>query len=223
MYPAVLSGHQVPVIPHIINHQSLASIIVFDYWLCNRDRTRKNILLREEPKNVYRLWAIDHAEVFGSFNWQKSDLERLPQGLLESATHKIMACFIEDKTAFQEQVELIQTIPILLTEEIVSLIPDDWEVSKEEKKAMVGALIKSRRKILPRQIKRFIKKFRKQGSNPLLPFTLLSLVNTNSNNTVNLVNFSLYLRKNVTIYFIVNGNDCISIIATASVHHISNV
>lgn len=155
--PGCLNGHQVPIIPHIMNHKSLASIIVFDYWLCNRDRTRKNILLREELKNIYRLWAIDHAEVFGSFNWQKADLENLPQGLLSSATHKIMAKFIEDKADFQEQVELIQTIPILLMEEIVDLIPDDWDITREEKKAMVTALIKSRRKVLPKQIQRFLK------------------------------------------------------------------
>lgn len=155
--PSCLDGHQVQIIPHILNHQSLASIIVFDYWLCNRDRTRKNILLREELKHTYRLWTIDHAEVFGSFNWLKNDLESLPAGLMKSATHKLMASFIEDKMSFQEQLELIQTIPILLIEEIVELIPDDWGVSKEEKKAMVTALIRSRKKILPWQIKRFIK------------------------------------------------------------------
>ena len=35
-----------------MNHHSLASIIVFDYWLYNGDRTRKNILLHEVSENL---------------------------------------------------------------------------------------------------------------------------------------------------------------------------
>ena len=49
--------------------------------------------------------------------------------------------------------ELIQTIPIHLIEEIVSLIPDDWMVSKEEKKAIVHTLVNRRKKMLPETIK----------------------------------------------------------------------
>lgn len=155
--PDCFDGHQVKIVSDITNHQSLASIIVFDYWLCNRDRTRKNILLHEEPMNSYQLWAIDHAEVFGSYNWVQSDLEKLPDGLLKSATHQLMALFIEDERVFGEQLELIQTIPILLIEEIVGLIPDDWNVSREERKAMVSALVRRRKKTLPWLIQRFVK------------------------------------------------------------------
>lgn len=157
--PDCLDGHQVSTtIPRIINHQSLASIIVFDYWLYNGDRTRKNILLHEEHNHSYRLWTIDHAEVFGTYNWLESDLEQLPVGLIKSATHQLMAAFIKDETSFTEQLELIQTIPIFLIEEIVSIIPDDWLVSKEEKKAIVNTLVNRRKKILPEVIKEFIKK-----------------------------------------------------------------
>lgn len=155
--PDCFDGHQVTIVPHIINHDSLASIIVFDYWLCNRDRTRKNILLHEESRNSYRLWAIDHAEVFASYNWLQADLEKLPDGLLKSATHQLMALFIEDERVFGEQLELIQTIPVLLIEEIVGLIPDDWNVTREEKKAMVSALVRRRKKTLPWLIQRFVK------------------------------------------------------------------
>ncbi|MFC9599748.1 HipA family kinase [Peribacillus butanolivorans] len=154
--PNCVDGHQVSNVSKIINHQSLASIILFDYWLCNRDRTRKNILLHEESPDSYQLWAIDHAEVFGSYNWLQPDLDMLPIGILKSATHKLMALFIEDEKHFIEQLELIQTMPILLIEEIVALIPDDWGVSMAEKKGMVTTLLSRRKNILPKVVQKFI-------------------------------------------------------------------
>ncbi|MFD4819712.1 HipA family kinase [Peribacillus butanolivorans] len=154
--PNCIDGHQASHVSNIINHQSLASIILFDYWLCNGDRTRKNILLHEENLNSFQLWAIDHAEVFGSYNWLLPDLGRLPVRILKSTTHQIMALFIEDEKQFTEQLELIQTMPILLIEEIVALIPDDWGVSIEEKKAMVTTLLSRRKNILPKLMQKFI-------------------------------------------------------------------
>lgn len=156
--PDCSDGHQVIDIPKITNHRSLASIILFDFWLCNTDRTRKNILLHAEPENSYKLWTIDHAEVFGSCNWCLSDLENLSVYNIKSATHQIMAQFIEDEENFTEQLEIIQTIPTFLIEEIVAVIPDDWMISKEEKDALVSTMIMRRKKILPKLIKQFIKK-----------------------------------------------------------------
>jgi hypothetical protein len=156
--PGCLDGHQVNTLPHIINHHSLAGVILFDYWLSNKDRTRKNILLREESPNSYLLWVIDHAEVFGSYNWLQPDLETLSADIMKSATHQLMALFIKNEKNFTDQLELIQTIPILLIEEIVALIPDDWLVTKEEKKAIVSTLLTRRKKILPELMWKFIKK-----------------------------------------------------------------
>ncbi|WP_071396087.1 HipA family kinase [Bacillus tuaregi] len=154
--PDCLDGHQVLDIPKIINSDELASIIVFDYWLYNSDRTRKNILLQKAQGNILRLWAIDHAEVFGTYNWQMDEIENLPVGLIKSATHQIIADFIQDEKEFFEQVDIIQKIPIFLIEEIVSMIPDEWGVTKEEKKAMVNALLMRRKKVLPDLIQKFI-------------------------------------------------------------------
>jgi hypothetical protein len=156
--PDCMDGHQTPNISSISNHQSLAGVILLDYWLCNRDRTRKNIVLCEEDSGNYHLWIIDHAEVFGAYNWLASDLEGLSEQLLKSATHQIMAKFIESENSFTDYLELIQTIPIFLIEEIVSMIPEDWMVSKEEKKAMISALVTRRKSALPHLMQRFLKK-----------------------------------------------------------------
>jgi hypothetical protein len=156
--PDCYDAHQVPAVSNIINHQSLAAIILFDYWLCNRDRTRKNIILCEDTANFYQLWIIDHAEVFNSYNWLQSDLEALPVAIMKSATHQLMASFIKDEQDFTEQLEIIQTLPIYLIEEIVALIPDDWAVTKEERKAIVSTLVARRKKNLPELMQKFIKK-----------------------------------------------------------------
>ncbi|WP_160718902.1 HipA family kinase [Bacillus sp. USDA818B3_A] len=151
-------GHQVESDPVIINDQPLAGIILLDYWLCNQDRTRKNILLREKENGSFHLWMIDQAEIFGTNSWLRSDLEDLPVEVLKSATHQIMAQNIREEQIFKEFFELIQTMPIYLIEEIVSVIPDEWLVSPEERKTIVTTLVTRRRKILPELMKKFIKK-----------------------------------------------------------------
>jgi hypothetical protein len=151
-------GHQVTDVPAISNRENLSGIILFDYWMCNRDRTRKNIVLCDDTPNSYRLWIIDHAEVFASYNWTLADLESLPITILKSATHQLMACFIDNEQDFYEQLEIIQTIPTHLLEEIVALIPDDWQVTSEERKAIVTTLVTRRKRILRKLMERFIKR-----------------------------------------------------------------
>lgn len=154
--PNCKDGHQVSTIQHIVNSRDLPGIILFDYWLSNEDRTRKNILLHEENANNYHLWIIDHAEIFGSYSWLVPELEYLPQKIMKSATHQIMAGYIDQEKEFWKQLDIIQTFPILLLEEIVECIPEDWLVTKEEKKAIVGRLVNRRKKTLPLLLKKFL-------------------------------------------------------------------
>lgn len=156
--PACFDGHQVGAVPAITNHETLAGIILLDYWLCNRDRTRKNILLCKETPDAYKLWMIDQAEIFNSYSWGIEDLKVLPDGLMKSATHQLMARFIKDENDFYHYLELIQTTPILLMEEIFSLIPEDWMVTQDEKKAAISTLLKRRKELLPRLMRRIIKR-----------------------------------------------------------------
>jgi hypothetical protein len=156
--PDCFDGHQVTSVPAISNKDSLAGIILFDYWMSNRDRTRKNIILCNDSPNSHYLWIIDHAEVFSSYNWTLQDIESLPNTLLKSATHQIMACYIENEQEFSEQLEVIQTLPIHLIEEIVTVIPEDWQVTSEERKAIVSTLVTRRKRILRKLMERFIKR-----------------------------------------------------------------
>ncbi|WP_108670738.1 HipA family kinase [Peribacillus acanthi] len=155
--PDCFNGHELTTIPHLNNPQSLAAIIVFDYWLCNKDRTRKNILLCDESPETYKLWIIDQAEIFGSHSWEQPDLDKLTGKIMKSATHQFMASFIDDEKQFAEQIEIVQKIPQLLLEEIMSLMPEDWNITSDEKNAIVNTLLKRRKKTLPEQIEKFIK------------------------------------------------------------------
>ncbi|WAA08643.1 HipA family kinase [Fervidibacillus albus] len=155
--PDCVNGHECPTPIHCENKETVPSMIVFDYWLFNRDRTRKNVLFQRKHGNVYRLWTIDHAEVFNSYRWTLDELNRLPKDeLLESATHRFLARFIDTEDGFSKAIEIMQKMPTLLIEDILELIPEDWNVSKEEKKGIVRQLIHRRKKIVPNLIDRFI-------------------------------------------------------------------
>ncbi|GKU82896.1 HipA family kinase [Niallia sp. NCCP-28] len=153
--PACQNGHEVGTIKAVSNASCLAGIIAFDYWLYNRDRTRKNILFQKDGGN-YRVIIMDHAEIFNSYNWQKDDLSKLPAGIIKSATHQLIHSFVPDKCMYKESLQTIQAMPIHLLKEIVACIPEEWHVTEEEKKAIVETLIKRREK-LPQIIDHFIK------------------------------------------------------------------
>ncbi|MCM3602003.1 hypothetical protein M3175_14780 [Robertmurraya korlensis] len=156
--PDCYNAHEVNQIKKIVNEQQLASIILFDYWLSNRDRTKKNILLKEAGNGMYDLWIIDHAECFGSYNWTGEQVEDLPVKILKSATHRLMAQFVNDESDFYEAIKVIQTIPNFLIEEIVSIIPEDWQVSLEERKILSQFLIRRRKKMLPSSLRKFMER-----------------------------------------------------------------
>ncbi|ARK28850.1 HipA family kinase [Halalkalibacter krulwichiae] len=120
-----VNAHETKV-ENILNYNDMAKIIVFDYWLCNTDRTRKNILLQEQTAGNHFLWIIDNAEIFDSYSWTMNDLENLPQNLIRSATHELMVRFIKEEKDFKIALTHIQSIPTQLLEEILSFVPNDW-------------------------------------------------------------------------------------------------
>ncbi|RBW69957.1 HipA family kinase [Bacillus taeanensis] len=154
--PNCRNGHQTSI-THIRNTNHLAAIILLDYWIYNTDRTKKNILLKEHKEDTHYLYIIDHAKAFGSTRWSLLDLSHLKQKVIKSATHSLMASFIIDEKDFKEQVKIIQSIPRLMIEEIVSFIPADWELLADEREALIDILVYRRDKVLPYLVHKFIK------------------------------------------------------------------
>ncbi|WP_160646708.1 HipA family kinase [Chengkuizengella marina] len=141
---------------HISNVEDLAKVVVFDYWLCNTNRTHQNVMLKNESPGVYHCWLMDHSEIFSSISWTAADLENLPETVLNNVTHQTLANYIPNEKKFIEQIEVIQTIPTLLLEEILSLIPEEWKISEEEQKNVLKTLNYRRHKVIPRVINQFI-------------------------------------------------------------------
>ncbi|WP_138416113.1 HipA family kinase [Aquibacillus sediminis] len=140
----------------IVNKDTLAGIIVLDYWLANVDRTRKNVFFEEVEAGKYKLWAIDFGDSFGSFNWTEDDLDHLPETVMPSATHRLLATFIKNEQEFTRQLDIINAIPALLLEEIMGLIPDDWGLTNQEGNKLIKTLLDRREKVLPQVIDQFV-------------------------------------------------------------------
>ncbi|MBA2877676.1 hypothetical protein HNR63_000710 [Anoxybacillus kamchatkensis] len=142
-------------IEHVENGWQLASVIVFDYWLYNRDRTRKNVII-EQREERQTLWIIDHADICGCSAWTVEQLKQLPQTLIDSKTHRMMASFTTLKQ-FEQAIAIIQTMPTLLIEEMTKHMPEDWDITEEERKQLVHTLVYRRDHLVPRLIRKFCK------------------------------------------------------------------
>ncbi|GAE26929.1 hypothetical protein JCM9140_3037 [Halalkalibacter wakoensis JCM 9140] len=129
-----LSDYSTNLVDKITNSEQLAGIIVLDFWLSNPGRTQKKLLVKEWRNSEYKLWIIDHAKSFGSASWKRSDLKTLPKDMNESYTHQLIASSTTKEWNLKEYLERIQSIPALLLDEILSFVPEEWSLSKEEKK-----------------------------------------------------------------------------------------
>lgn len=154
--PGCKNAHELTA-PNVVNRDQLAGIIIFDYWLYNQDRTRKNVLFKETEDQKHQLFIIDHADIFGSFAWDNSSLSTYCRKLMKSATHELIAEFIEDEKAFYDQLAIIQSIPIHLLNEIVEFVPEEWGITEDDKKQVVDYLVCRRDIVLPKLIRDFIK------------------------------------------------------------------
>ncbi|NNU95399.1 HipA family kinase [Anoxybacillus sp. EFIL] len=139
----------------IANADQLAGVIVFDYWLYNCDRTRKNVIIEQNGEHQ-TLWIIDHADICGSFAWTVEQLKQLPQTLIESATHRMMASFVTVQQ-LEEAIAVMQTMPTLLLEEMTKHMPDDWPMTEEERKQLVHTLVYRRDHVVPHLIRKCCK------------------------------------------------------------------
>ncbi|MEH7385229.1 HipA family kinase [Bacillus sp. JJ1521] len=154
--PNCQNAHELTT-PNVINRKQLAGIIIMDYWLYNLDRTKKNVLFKKVVEGNHELYIIDHADLFGSYAWDSRNLSTYCRKLMKSATHELIASFIEDEKDFYDQLAIIQSIPIHLLNEIADYTPEDWGITEEEKKQVVDYLVCRRDIVLHKLIRDFIK------------------------------------------------------------------
>lgn len=133
---------------YIINKEDFLKIILFDNLIYNIDRHKGNILMSAGNKNgENKIYIIDHSHVFklGPM-WDKYQLKRMiedrdymSQQVMEfnENTYKILASGIDFSTRYDVLLNEAEKIKNTFSDEylmdLVSKIPNEWEVDLEEK------------------------------------------------------------------------------------------
>ncbi|MEH7385239.1 HipA family kinase [Bacillus sp. JJ1521] len=132
----------------IINYEQLAGVIAFDYWLGNVDRNRKNLLLKRINQSDYQFYIIDHGHCFNKARWTVDTFKELP--IMSSSwrkAHKIYMLFLQKDEGIFTYIKRINELPLISIQGIVHSIPEDWEVSENEKEALIDYLVVSRERL----------------------------------------------------------------------------
>lgn len=131
-----------PTKKEIRNSQVLAGIFVFDHWVHNADRTKSNILLERLPEGQYDIHMIDHGKCFpGGYKWNKATLQEQAKFKKDSIVHIWGVGMLEDRSILSSYIEQILALPEVVIEEVIREIPPDWNVSIQDREALVTYLI----------------------------------------------------------------------------------
>lgn len=133
------------------NRDILAGIIVFDFWLRNRDRDPSNILLKPIGQSDYFIHIIDHGNCYPS----KEELLKLiadPSQLKLSSVHKWCLSMLDDKRELTDFLKKIMNVKERLIWEFISSIPGDWQIPSIEKKDFYIDIVEVKQ-VLPHIVK----------------------------------------------------------------------
>jgi hypothetical protein len=131
------------------NHDHLAGIIVFDIWIDNTDRKEGNVLLEPQQQGKYYLHMIDHGRIFANAKWTVETLKKMPKMVLTQRVHKWFAALLQSPNEIHATIEKIIALPNEEISHVIYSIPDDWDVSKMEREALVTRLVKAKQ-LLPK-------------------------------------------------------------------------
>lgn len=132
----------------IVNRKDLVGLIIFDYWLCNSDRHRNNILLEPLSEEGYYVHLIDHSHCFpGSFKWSKASLNEGPKKLRNRIVHQWCASLLNERSELTTFVEKLTNLADTSIYHIIQSIPADWDVSQDERDALFTYLSRSKKRM----------------------------------------------------------------------------
>lgn len=129
----------------VSNRQHLAEIIAFDLWIGNTDRKENNVLLEPLEHGEFYLHLIDHGRCFSKALWTSKSLKKMPKMEIDLNVHKWCAGFLENAAELQAAIEKIKAIPQEAIHQVIESIPSDWDVTEEEREALVGHLVNARK------------------------------------------------------------------------------
>ncbi|MEH7351251.1 HipA family kinase [Gottfriedia acidiceleris] len=146
-----------PTINEVNNPHVLAGILVFDYWVHDADRTKSNILLKRLPDGKYDIHMIDHGKCFpGGYKWNAETLQKSKKFKKDSVVHIWTVDILNDLNTIKSYIEKILALSEASIEEVIQDIPEDWNVSYEDKVALFNYL-KERKKTLSDSVYTFVK------------------------------------------------------------------
>lgn len=148
-------GGSVKELEKVVNANEIGRLVVFDNWLLNQDRHPPDLTARDpnydnvllevlsNKKNSYlRVLAMDHTHCLtcgGDLNVKIANIDRVKDerlyGLFPGFKPYIRQNVVQDAA------RKLSTVDRTTVEEIVSLIPNEWEVDQAVRKAMTDLIV----------------------------------------------------------------------------------
>ncbi|WP_134699042.1 HipA family kinase [Ammoniphilus sp. YIM 78166] len=129
----------------IVNTDVLPGIVVFDHWLSNDDRNRNNILLKRKKRGGYCVFIIDQGNCFpGGFRWTIDTLREYPRPIRKRPFHQWILSMLSHPDELNRYIYNVKQLPESLLWETITSLPDDWNISWDEKSALFNHLIRGR-------------------------------------------------------------------------------
>ena len=117
------------------NQETLADLIVFDYWLGNTDRSRRNLLLQRNERGECHFLLIDHGNCFRE--------KRISPFRFRTA-HKWCLSLIDDTERLAHSVQKVQNLSNDTILEIIHSVPKEWNVSQQQKESIFHYLVEGK-------------------------------------------------------------------------------
>lgn len=134
------------LISQVDNKDVFPCIILFDILTFNCDRSINNCVIQVKEDDRYKFFIIDHGHCFGSPKWDASLVDKV--GTWNGNVMPEVANCIEGTDPFRIHVEKIKkSLSNELISKIVNEVPNEWEITSEERKALKAFLIGQRDRI----------------------------------------------------------------------------
>lgn len=131
-----------------MNHNDAVKILIFDLLIGNNDRNRGNLMINSNSKELI---MIDHTHIFNiGVVWDEWQLARLETEPFDTSRLNrfnyvnLINSFVFNSAFYNELDDFIDKVKSI-TEEIVEIfledLPEDWNISSNEKKAIVSFVV----------------------------------------------------------------------------------
>lgn len=130
----------------IINHSILAGMIIFDQWVYNSNRNVNSLLLQPLEQGGYYVHMIHHYRCFpGGYRWNAETIgSQKPEYRILNQVYRWCFSLLDDDEMLAAFAEGIKSLPEERIKQVIESIPDEWEVSSEEREALYDYLIKEK-------------------------------------------------------------------------------